>query len=122
MKLTRKVEGNSISLTEGTTVVFTMKENREDKCMTVFLEGSMKSDVAYDFQDEMMMWIIYGFDLKLNFSAVTYLSSSCARALLNIQQKIDDIEKGSLVLSKMPVSILKDLESMGLSDLLMIED
>ena len=122
MRLTRKVDGNSISLLEGTNTIFTMKETREDMCMVVTLEGSMKSDVEYDFKDEMMMLIFCGLDLKLDFSKVDYLSPSCARVLLYIQQEIDKRERGSLVLSKMPIAILKELESTGLSELLMIED
>ena len=122
MKLTRKVEGDCIQLADDTNVIFTMKEIKEDNYVTVILEGSLRSDVVYDFQDEMVTLALFGLDLKLNFSAVTYLSSACAKALLEIQQKMDSIGKGSLVLLKIPEVILKELESTGLSELLMIED
>lgn len=121
MNFTRRIEDHCIYLTEGTNVILKMKETKEDDHVNVILEGSLKSDFVYDFQDEMITLILLGLHLKLDFAKVTYLSPTCTSALLRIQQKIDSIGKGSLILSKMPAVILEELESIGFSELLMIE-
>lgn len=122
MKLQRKTNDNTISLYDGPNLIFQMTEAEKDGAVELVLSGSLRSDAVHDLQDELAALAGMGMDLVLDFSKVTYLSSACQQALLVIQQQMDRTGKGSLTICKLPGAILKELESTGISELLMIEE
>ena len=122
MSLTRVMEGSSLILKKDNEIILSLTEQQEENTVTVLVDGSLKSETVHDFQDELMALILYGMDLVLDFSKVTYLSSAAAKVLLNVQMKADDLEKGSLKICHVPSAILDEMDSTGLSDLLWIED
>lgn len=122
MSLKRTLNGNTLVLYDGKNPVLVMKEEQKGEEVIVTLEGSLNSRTVYDFQDEMMALAIFGVHLKLDFANVTNISSACSHSLLKIQQKIDEIGKGSLVLLHVPSNIYEEMETIGMTELLMIED
>ena len=121
MALQRKVTGDTLCLMNGGEQVLSMREVQKDRCFEIILEGSLKSDVVFDLQDELTSLMIAGFDLRLDLEKVTYLSPACANAFLDIQMEMDRKGKGSLTLCSVSGAVMQQLESTGMSELLMIE-
>lgn len=122
MSITRTVRDDALILSDGTELVLTMKEVQDDAGVLVSLNGSLRSDTVHDFQDELVALATLGLDMRLDFSKITYLSYACMQALLVVQQKMDSMGRGSLTLIKIPPAILAEMESTGISELLVIED
>lgn len=122
MALQRKMDDNTLLLLDNGVPVFKMTESEDEGRVLLKLEGSLRSDVGHDFQDELAALAVVGAKLELDFSKVTYMSSSCTEVLLSIQQQIDRTGKGDLLLKAFPDAILQELIKTGVSELLMIED
>lgn len=125
MSITRITKEDTIVLMDNAKQVLAITELQDEKeqdCIVVVLEGSLKSDTVHEFQDEMITLAIFGMNIKMDFAKVTYVSSACVQALLKIQQKMDNVGKGSLTIIKLPSQIRAEFDSTGISELLMIED
>lgn len=101
--------------------VLTIKEQKTDSHLTLSLSGSLKSDTEHDFEDELMAAAVMGMEVVLELEGVTHLSAACANAMLRIQQCMDKLNRGSLLLTKVPSEIFMRMEQIGLTELLMIE-
>jgi len=119
--LNRKVEGEHIVFTDGAAHVLTMTEKETEEGVLISLKGSLRSDVAHDFQDELIAMTTVGANVILEFQDVTYVAPSVQHSLLIVQQKMDAMGMGSLTLRKMPAEIYREFEKSGEADLLMIE-
>lgn len=86
------------------------------------IAGNLRSDVRYDFSDEMMLCIAMKKDIVLNLENLDRISNACMSAMLDVQQSVDQMRRGSLTLKSLPKPIYKSLDSIGLTDLLMIEE
>ena len=84
--------------------------------------GDLRSDVRYDLRDELMLCVAMKKDIVLDLEKLDRISNSCMSVLLEIQQSIDQLGCGSLTLTKVPKPVFKSLDSIGLTDLLMIEE
>lgn len=118
MSIIRNVKGDTLVLLEDGKEILSITEVIKDQRVNIRLDGSLKMSVEHDFLDEMMTFVILGFDLSIDFTNVHYLSSACVEVLLKIQQKMDDQGKGNLFLYYIPKDILDELKSTGMSELL----
>ena len=122
MSLHRIVEGDTLILKDGEQEVLSMGEAADGNAVTLTLRGMLRSDTLHDFQDELIALTTLGMDLIVDFEGVTYLSTACQQALLTVQQKMDNLKKGSLTLIKLPPNIYEEFEKTGASELLMIAE
>ena len=90
--------------------------------VTMALTGALRSEVRYDLRDELMLCVAMKKDILLDMEKLERISNSCMSVLLEIQQSIDQLGCGSLQLTKVPKPVYKSLDSIGLTDLLMIEE
>lgn len=118
----RIVNDEQLVLLDGQKEILRINEIQEQNVVKIKLDGSLRSETAYDFQDELTALAILGMDLQLDFEKVTYLSAACVQVMLKLQQKMDDIGRGTLTLVKLPETIYAELQSTGTSELLMIEE
>ncbi len=114
--ITRFSDGNSEFLS------FTETVSAADATAVLAAEGDLRSDVRYDLRDELMLCVAMKKDIMLDLEKVDRISNSCMSVLLEIQQSIDQLGCGSLTLTKVPKPVYKSLDSIGLTDLLMIEE
>jgi len=120
--LNRTIEGSTIIFKEGSTTVLTIDEKQTDSGILMTLSGELRGEVAHDLQDELIALTTVGANVEVNFKDVTYISSTTQHIFLPVQQKMDAMRRGSLVLKQMPASIYEKFEQTGASELLMIED
>lgn len=121
MNLKRTVSDDALILSDGEEIVMIMHEVKKDNVFEIALEGSLKSDVVHDLQDELESLVLMGFGLRVDLQKVTYVSPSCEKAFVDIQRLIDKSENGSIVLCKLPQPIQQQFERSGMSELLVIE-
>lgn len=119
--LNRKVEGNSIIFTDGEAHVLTIAEQETETGILMTLSGQLRSDTAHDIQDELVALTTVGADVVVDFKEVTYISPTVQNCLLIVQQKMDSMGKGTLLLRGMPAEIYREFEKSGEAELLMIE-
>lgn len=121
MKLKRIVKDGELVLFAGDDQVLSIGETKKETVFEIRLVGSLRSDTVHELQDELESLRIMGFDLRVDMQNVTYLSAACADVFLKLQLAMDAQGKGKLVLFHVPESILTEMKSTGLSELLMIE-
>lgn len=119
--LNRKIDGESIVYDDGTTVVLTIGEKSADQGIILSLNGQLRSELAHDIQDELVALATVGANIVVDFEKVTYISPTTQHIFLRVQQKMDTMGKGTLLLRKLPKEIFLEFEKTGASELLMIE-
>ena len=120
--LNRKIEGDSIVFDDGTTIVLTVEEKSTDQGILLLLNGQLRSEVAHDIQDELIALATVGVNIVVDFGKVTYISPTTQHSFLRVQQKMDTMGKGTLLLRKLPIEIFREFEKTGASELLLIEN
>ena len=122
MKLKRITKNNEIVLMDNSAEVLTIRETQNNHTIKISLEGRLISDTLHDFQDELNALAIIGCDLRLDFGKVSYVSSSCIEAMINVQKKMDSRQAGSLTIVSVPVNIMNDWRKHGYTEVLMVEE
>ena len=120
--LDRKIEGNSIVFRNGSLIVLTIEESETDKGIVMALKGELRSDVAHELMDELTALATVGVSIIVDFSNVTYITSTILDVFLSVQQLMDSMKKGTLILQKMPAAVYQEFEKTGIAELLLIED
>lgn len=121
MGITSIVKENCICLTDRDDTILRITETLKNEEAEITLEGDLRSDTALVLGDELKILALLDRNLSVNLQKVNGLSTSCCRAFLSVQQMIDNNEKGSLKLVKIPAPILEKMAATGLTSLLQIE-
>lgn len=121
MGLKRTYAQDSWSLCDGGQIIVTVKETIEENTVRIQVSGSLRSDTEHYFQDELIALSTVGKDILIDCKGIQYMANSCQLALLNVQQKMDSMNRGSLTLYNVPPAIYADFERTNLHELLMIE-
>lgn len=121
MSLKREYNQDSWSLIDNGNTVVTIKETVEENTVRVQIFGSLRSDTEHFFQDELIALSTVGKDIVVDCKEIQYMANACQLALLNVQQKMDSMNRGSLTLCNVPAAIYADFEKTNLHELLMIE-
>ena len=119
---TRRMNGNTLELLEGDTVIASLDEALVDGDMHIVVTGEIKNEVAHEFEDELMAAFSVCNVVKLDLSKVTYIASIALRALLSVQQIIDENEKAALIITNMSSEVKDIFEPLGFLDILAIEE
>lgn len=120
--LNRRIENNSIVFRNGSVVVLIIEETETDNGITMALRGELRSDVAHELLDELTALATVGISIMVDFSEVTYITPTILDVFLSVQQLMDSMQKGVLILRKLPAEIYSEFEKTGTSELLLIED
>ena len=118
----RCMNGETLEIHSGDTVVLAITEKPTDNEMHIFVEGEIKNEIAYEFEDELMASFTVRNVVKLDLSKVSYIASMAMRALLSVQQMIDENEDAALVITKISPEVKKEFEEHGFCDMLNIEE
>ena len=121
MALKRKYGQDSWSLCDGDETVLTVRETGENNQVTVALAGSLRRDAEQFIQDELIALSTVGVDIVLDCKELTYIANACQLALLNVQKRMDSMERGTLTLRNVPPEIYAGFEKTNLHELLAIE-
>ena len=118
----RKVSGDSIFFYDKDQLFLTIEETDVDNGILMVLKGELRSDTAHHIQDELDAFTTIGKRVTIDFHDVVYISASILNALLNSQQLIDYLRQGEIILTKIPDSIYQEMDLIGITELLLIED
>lgn len=116
--LTRKFDGDTTLYLSGDKVVLSMEEIISEEGVLVNLVGELRREVSHDLQDELWAFATSGASVVLDFSKVEYIANSVQDALVVVQQKIEAMHKGSMVLKSLPEKIMREFEGTGIIDCL----
>ena len=118
----RRMNGDTLEILDGDNLVLSLSEKLVDNAMHIAVSGEIKNAVAHDFEDELMAAISVCNVIKLDLSKVTYMASIAMRALLSVQQIVDENDKASLIITKVSPEVKEMFETSGFIDILNIED
>ena len=116
------VKDDCVCLMDRDKVVLHIQETIQDNAANIVLEGDLRSDTAHALGDELKTLALLNHNLSVDFQKVSGLSTSCCQAFLSTQQTIDNNEKGSMKLIRIPAAILEKMGATGLTALLQIEN
>lgn len=118
----RRMNGEILEIVNGDEVLISFSEKLIEKEMHIVVSGELKNEVAHEFEDELMAAFSVCNVVKVDLSKVTYIASIAMRALLSVQQIIDENSEASLVISKISKEVKEMFESSGFIDILNIEE
>lgn len=122
MMLKRVMKENAVLYLDGEQCVLEIREEEKDGKAWLYLKGELRSELTHDFQDELTALVIVGVPVVLDFQVLSYFSASAGDVLVEIQQKIDAMGKGELLIRNVPEAIYeKDFIKTGLAELLWIK-
>lgn len=101
---------------------FSIEESVEDGSMLILLDGKIKNEVAYDFEDEVIAALSVCPKVILDMNKLTYIASISLQSLLNVQRLIDNMDGASMKLVHVSKEVMKILDESGFSDILEIEE
>lgn len=119
---TRRMNGDTLEILNGDAVVLSVCEKLEENEMHIAVAGEIKNEVAHEFEDELMAAFSVCNTVRLDLSQVTYIASLAMRALLSVQQIIDENDASSLVITKLSAEVREMFETSGFLDILNVEE
>lgn len=121
---TRRVDHHVLEICDDhNTVVFSIAEEmKNENTMRIQLAGEITNDVAHEFEDEVMAALSVCPKIELDFAKVSYIASMALKALLSIQQIMDEMENSQMVLTHVPQKVMDILKETGFCDILWIEE
>ncbi len=119
---TRRMNGDTLEILNGEELIISLSEKLIDDEMHIVVTGEIKNEVAHEFEDELMAAFSVCKIVKLDLSKATYIASIAMRALLSVQQIIDENDDSSLVITSVSPEVKEMFETSGFIDILNIEE
>lgn len=119
---TRRMNGDTLEILSDDELIVSLTEKYIDNVMYITVSGEIRNGVAHEFEDELMAAFSVCNIVKLDLSKVTYIASIAMRALLSVQQIIDENIDASLVITAMSSEVREMFETSGFLDILNIEE
>lgn len=108
-------------LRDGAAEILSVEETAENKQVTIRLDGSLRSDALFFFKDELFALATMDSDVILDCEALKSISNKCQKGLIETQQLMDSLGRGTLTLVKLPKEILADFNASGVAGAVEIE-
>lgn len=118
----RRMNGNTLEILSGDKVVISLSEEMIDDAMNIKVSGEILNEVAHDFEDEVMASFSVCKNVKIDLGEVNYIASLAMRALLSVQQIVDETDESSLTITRLSDEVKKVFEEAGFMDILSIEE
>ena len=109
------------ALTEKGGEILCVEETAKGKSVLVRLGGKLRSDTLHFFKDELLALATTDSDVTLDCEGLTGISNVCQKGLIETQQLMDSLGRGTLTLVKRPKEILADFQASGVAGALDIE-
>lgn len=118
----RRISGDTLEILNGETVIVSLSEKLVNQEMHIAVCGEIKNEVAHEFEDELMAAFSVCNVVRLDLSKVSYIASIAMRALLSVQQIIDENEAAALIIVGMSSEVKETFDASGFLDILTIEE
>ena len=118
----RRMNNGALEILDGDErVIMTIRETVEDQEMKIAVSGTIKNEVAHDFEDELMAAVSVCPKLAIDMSQTDYIASMALRSLLSVQQMMDNLDGAEMRIRISP-AIRPIFEESGFFDILNIEE
>ncbi len=119
----RKINNNMLELLdERNSVILSIKEELINDTFLLTLSGQMRNETAHDFEDELTAAVSVYPKVVIDLASVDYIASMSMKALLSVQQIMDEIDGASLTLTNVSDNVMNTLKEFGFDDMLLIEE
>ena len=108
-------------LAEGGAQILRAEEEVRGKSVTLRVEGRLRNSTAPYFKDELLALATMDADVTLECGKLDGISSRCQTALIEVQQFMDSLGRGTLTLTALPEEIYREFKASGVDGTLMIE-
>lgn len=120
--ITRRMKGNKLEILCGEEVILSLSEKMIENEMHIVVSGEIRNEVAHEFEDELMAAFSVCKVVKVNMSEVTYIASIAMKALLSVQQMIDEDDEAMMIITHISPEVNQIFEISGFNDILNIEE
>lgn len=118
---TRNMNGDTLEILVEGQVVLTLTERMAGETMEIAVAGEIRNEAAHDFEDELMAAFSVCRSVRLDLHGVTYLASLAMRALLSVQQLLDETG-GTLTVVHLSEPVRAIFDEAGFLDILDVEE
>ncbi|MBR6671201.1 MAG: STAS domain-containing protein [Ruminococcus sp.] len=119
---TRRMNGDTLEILCGEEVALSLSEKMIENEMHIEISGEIRNEVAHEFEDELMAAFSVCKVVKVNMSKITYIASVAMRALLSVQQMIDEDDEATMIITHISPEVKQIFEVSGFIDILNIEE
>ena len=111
----RMVRGDSLRFLDdnGNTVAELVEKKADNNTWIISIRGSVSNDCAYDISDELFAVISAGRGIILDMGETTYVSSTFAEMLVQLQIRMESTDFESMPIRNMPSGVFQSLKERG---------
>ena len=102
-------------------LLLSVKGTMKDGGMDVKLRGSIVTEAAHDFEDELFAFVTVCRKIAIDFAGVTHISSMGLKTLLELQRILDKTEDGALRFYHVSSDVYAEFQHVGFDELFLIE-
>ena len=118
----RHINNGVLEILSDDTVLMSLTEVLEDGGMHISISGELRNEVAHEFEDELMAAFSVCKRLHLDLSKTVYIASFAMKALLSVQQIVDEYDDAGLLITGMSPAVKKAFDEAGFLDILNIAE
>ena len=102
-------------------VVLSISIKNIDEMLNIKLFGQIITEVAHDFEDELMAGITVCKKISIDFENVTHISSMGLNTLLSLQKILDEDSDSDFKIYNVNNEVFEEFKAVGFDDLFIIE-
>jgi len=117
----RYMVGDTLKICADDQVLLSVRESMDEDGMLMKLSGLLRNEIAHDFEDELMTVFSVVDKVRLDLAEVRYVGSVAMKALLSVQQMIDENDDKSFRIVALSGEVKDVFEEAGFMELFDIE-
>ena len=121
MKKRRVEEGSLIITDDSGNDILTVKEDFSQGTLFLRVSGRIKSEAAFDFEDELIAGLSVCKRIVIDLSGVTYIAGSALGSIMSAQRIADSKPGAEMIFCNVSDELSKSFEAAGLLKLLTVE-
>lgn len=102
-------------------VILSISEKFENNSLDIKLAGSIVTEAAHEFEDELFACVVVCKNINIDFEKVNHISSMGLNTLLSLQKILDEEPNSELRLYNVSDSVYEEFKTVGFNDLFIIE-
>lgn len=111
--MTRTLAGNALIFQSENGNTTKMIEEKKGNIWLIQLQGSLGNDCAYDIADELFALISVNEGFVLDMNDTTYVSSTFAELMVQLQIRMEKTEFDTMPIKNMPKNVFQALKELG---------
>lgn len=119
----RRMNGKVLEICdEKENLIMSVAESLKNSVISISVSGEIRNDVAHEFEDEVMAAFSVCPVIEIDLSQTTYIASLALKALLSVQQIVDETDGTSMTVLNLSPEVKRIFEESGFIDILCVEE